>query len=186
MPSISELEVLVFSFSFWPKGPNAMGYYKVLLCFTFLIHSCHGDACVDVLPDCHEYTLAACEAPYRQWAYLNCAAYCGFCKKPCDDVIMDCEEYGTGACKAPYVSWATKNCAKTCGFCDLNKQKAQCVYSDWMTVSECSVTCGRGYKTEVRSFAKVKDKTPGSKVCKENLERYTACDLQPWHSATDL
>uniref|UniRef100_A0A8W8P0U2 ShKT domain-containing protein n=1 Tax=Magallana gigas TaxID=29159 RepID=A0A8W8P0U2_MAGGI len=93
---------------------------------------------------------------------------------------MDCEEYGTGACKAPYVSWATKNCAKTCGFCDLNKQKAQCVYSDWMTVSECSVTCGRGYKTEVRSFAKVKDKTPGSKVCKENLERYTACDLQPY------
>lgn len=36
MPSISELEVLVFSFSFWPKGPNAMGDYKVLLCFTFL------------------------------------------------------------------------------------------------------------------------------------------------------
>lgn len=36
MPSISELEVLVFSFSFWPKGPNAMGYYKVLLCFTLL------------------------------------------------------------------------------------------------------------------------------------------------------
>lgn len=36
MPSISELEVLVFSFPFWPKGPNTMGYYKVLLCFTFL------------------------------------------------------------------------------------------------------------------------------------------------------
>uniref|UniRef100_A0A8W8P2J2 ShKT domain-containing protein n=1 Tax=Magallana gigas TaxID=29159 RepID=A0A8W8P2J2_MAGGI len=94
-------------------------------------------------------------------------------EKPCDDVIMDCKAYGTGACKAPYVSWATKNCAKTCGFCDLNKQKAHCVYSDWMTVSECSVKCGRVYNTEVMSFTNVKNKTPGSKDCKENLERYT-------------
>lgn len=55
--------------------------------------------------------------------------------------------------------------------------EAQCVYSDWMTVSDCSVTCGSGYKTEVRSFLKVKDKTPGSKDCKEDLERYTKCEL---------
>ena len=57
--------------------------------------------------------------------------------------------------------------------------EAQCVYSDWMTVSDCSVTCGSGYKTEVRSFLKVKDKTPGSKDCKEDLERYKKCELSP-------
>ncbi|XP_061190034.1 spondin-1-like [Saccostrea echinata] len=141
--------------------------------------SCFCDTCVDILPDCREYTRTACEAPYRLWAYQNCAAYCGFCRKPCEDVISDCDEYGSSACKAPYVSWAISNCAKYCGFCEQNKQKAQCSYSDWMTVSDCSVTCGSGYKTEVRSFLKVKEKTPGSKDCKEELERYTKCELDP-------
>nr|XP_022309755.1 spondin-1-like [Crassostrea virginica] len=155
-----------------------MEFLFLLMLASYLV-CCYGDQCMDVLPDCREYTLTACELPYRNWAYHNCAAYCGFCRKPCDDVISDCVEYGAGACKAPYVSWAISNCAKTCGFCDLSKEKAQCVYSDWMTVSDCSVTCGSGYKTEVRSFLKVKDKTPGSKDCKEDLERYTKCELSP-------
>ena len=34
---------------------------------------------------------------------------------------------------------------------------ARCTYSDWFTISDCSVTCESGFKTEVRSFTEVKN-----------------------------
>uniref|UniRef100_K1RBT6 Uncharacterized protein n=1 Tax=Magallana gigas TaxID=29159 RepID=K1RBT6_MAGGI len=48
-------------------------------CVTF----CQCDACVDKLPDCGEYTKSSCKAPYVNWAYNNCKAYCGFCHLKC-------------------------------------------------------------------------------------------------------
>lgn len=42
---------------------------------------CQCDTCVDTLPDCAEYTKSSCTAPYVNWAYSNCKAYCGFCRK---------------------------------------------------------------------------------------------------------
>lgn len=54
---------------------------SLIFSFWIAVSNCYGDTCLDVLPDCHEYTVAACEAPYRLWAYHNCAAYCGFCRE---------------------------------------------------------------------------------------------------------
>lgn len=42
---------------------------------------CQCDTCADTLPDCAEYTKSSCTAPYVNWAYSNCKAYCGFCRK---------------------------------------------------------------------------------------------------------
>ena len=50
--------------------------------------SCHGNTCVDKLPDCAEYTKSACQEPYVSWAYHNCPAFCGFCRKFKDPVIV--------------------------------------------------------------------------------------------------
>ena len=55
----------------------------------------------------------------------------------------------------------------------------RCIYSDWFTISDCSATCGSGYKTEVRSFTEVKSEFAGSKHCNEDLKRLTSCKLDP-------
>ena len=55
----------------------------------------------------------------------------------------------------------------------------RCIYSDWFTISDCSATCGSGYKTEVRSFTEVKSELAGSKHCNEDLKRLTSCKLDP-------
>lgn len=39
------------------------------------------DGCVDKLPDCADFTLNACKAPYVNWAHANCPAFCGFCRE---------------------------------------------------------------------------------------------------------
>lgn len=54
-----------------------------------------------------------------------------------------------------------------------------CTYSDWFTISDCSATCGIGYKREVRSFTKVKSELAVAKHCNEDLERLTSCKLDP-------
>ena len=70
----------------------------------------------------------------------------------------------------------------------------RCIYSDWFTISDCSATCGSGYKTEVRSFTLVKSELAGSKHCNEDLKRLTSCKLDPckfkflgvWNQLTPL
>ena len=56
---------------------------------------------------------------------------------------------------------------------------ARCIYSDWFTISDCSATCGSGYKREVRSFTKVNSELAVAKHCNEDLKRLTSCKLDP-------
>uniref|UniRef100_A0A8W8MHU1 ShKT domain-containing protein n=1 Tax=Magallana gigas TaxID=29159 RepID=A0A8W8MHU1_MAGGI len=111
-------------------------------CVTF----CQCDACVDKLPDCGEYTKSSCKAPYVNWAYNNCKAYCGFCHTECHDKRSDCHEYGKQVCQSPYIPWAKENCEQYCGFCG---HDLKCVYSPWLDLTPCSPVCGRGKKVQV-------------------------------------
>ncbi|XP_062592500.1 kielin/chordin-like protein [Saccostrea cucullata] len=127
-----------------------------------------GDTCSDVLPDCHEYTKSACQAPYESWGRKNCARFCGFCTPACADQLSDCKDYGQSSCVAPYESWARQNCAKTCGYCGANVSpsatspttqavaKTDCLYrgksyqlgEEWNDGCQYNCTCeaGRAYR----------------------------------------
>ena len=54
---------------------------SIVFIIILLDENCNDNSCMDGLPDCAEYTIAACNAPYRTWAYTNCAKFCGFCRK---------------------------------------------------------------------------------------------------------
>lgn len=60
-----------------------LNVHQVVLSFVYeeCVTFCQGDACVDKLSDCAEYTESSCKAPYVSWAYNNCKAFCGFCRK---------------------------------------------------------------------------------------------------------
>lgn len=52
------------------------------------------DVCVDKRPDCADFTLNACKAPYVNWAHANCPAFCGFCRKYFPQkYILVCTQY---------------------------------------------------------------------------------------------
>uniref|UniRef100_A0A8W8MCC6 ShKT domain-containing protein n=1 Tax=Magallana gigas TaxID=29159 RepID=A0A8W8MCC6_MAGGI len=133
---------------------------------------CQCDTCVDTPPDCAEYTKSSCTAPYVNWAYSNCKAYCGFCHTECHNKRSDCHEYGKQVCQLPYVSWAKENCEQYCGFCG---HDLKCLYSPWEDLTPCIAVCGLGLKVQVRTFVMVKQGTPLAKDCNESLIKNTTC-----------
>nr|XP_022309718.1 uncharacterized protein LOC111115328 [Crassostrea virginica] len=155
---------------------------KLVLVLPALFVSCHGNTCVDELPDCAEYTKSACQEPYVSWAYHNCPAFCGFCHKACEDKRGDCHEYGAGMCQEPYKTWARENCAQYCGFCG---RELECLYTPWADISNCTGSCVYGFKVQVRAFSLVPKDTPLAMDCDKDLYRNTTCALNGCPTPTD-
>ncbi|XP_052694879.1 uncharacterized protein LOC128173192 isoform X4 [Crassostrea angulata] len=134
---------------------------------------CVSDGCVDKLPDCADFTLNACKAPFVNWAHANCPAFCVFCRRECQNKRTDCREYGQQMCQAPYTSWAKKNCEEYCGFCG---RDWKCVYSPWFDLTPCPKTCNNDGKLQVRKYTLVPHDTPLADNCDKSLLRRKKCN----------